>query len=271
MKESLGIVDGRPALRMERTLKHPPEKVWRAITEPAELSRWYPLQVAAMDLHVGGTIRFDDGQGTMVDAVITELDPPHVFAFSERAPESMQRESEDLVHFELRPDPAGCLLIFTHVFDDRYGAASYGSGWHTCLAVLEAALDGREAELPGPQETFDLHESYIKKFALDEGTISVSGETRTIRYERQIMMRPVDAVWTALTEGGASYLPEAVPPGKVTEERAPELLAYEWLHDGEPAGTVRWELSNGPGGARIVLTQTVPASLPTPCPPGATT
>ena len=34
-------VDGRPALRFERRLKHSVERVWRAVTEPAELARWF--------------------------------------------------------------------------------------------------------------------------------------------------------------------------------------------------------------------------------------
>ena len=35
MNATLDTVDGRPVLRMERRLAHPPEKVWRAIHEPA--------------------------------------------------------------------------------------------------------------------------------------------------------------------------------------------------------------------------------------------
>ena len=35
------IVDGRPALRVERRYRHSVERVWRAVTEPAELARWF--------------------------------------------------------------------------------------------------------------------------------------------------------------------------------------------------------------------------------------
>jgi len=34
-------IDGRPALRFERRLDHSIERVWRAVTEPAELARWF--------------------------------------------------------------------------------------------------------------------------------------------------------------------------------------------------------------------------------------
>ena len=38
-------VEGRPALRFERRLDHSVERVWRAVTEPAELARWFVSEV----------------------------------------------------------------------------------------------------------------------------------------------------------------------------------------------------------------------------------
>ena len=35
------LEDGRWRLRFTRTLEHPPEKVWRAITEPEHLAHWF--------------------------------------------------------------------------------------------------------------------------------------------------------------------------------------------------------------------------------------
>ena len=34
-------IDGRPALRFVRHLPHSVDRVWRAISEPAELDRWF--------------------------------------------------------------------------------------------------------------------------------------------------------------------------------------------------------------------------------------
>jgi hypothetical protein len=39
---TLETIDGRPALRFDRTLAHSVERVWRAITDPTELQRWFP-------------------------------------------------------------------------------------------------------------------------------------------------------------------------------------------------------------------------------------
>lgn len=271
MSTTLHAVAGRPQLRIERRLAHPPEKVWRALTEPAELSQWYPFQATAIDLRVGGMIRFDDGEGTTMDAVIVELDPPRVFAFSERAPEAMSRESEDLVRFELRPDGAGCLLIFTHTFDDRFAAASYASGWQLCLDALEEIVAGRQPTASGPMD--QLLEHYVAVLGLAEGTAETTPEGWRVRFERQLV-RPAELVWVALglTPGQGAPAVGAAPPegatvaqfpaGAVTAAAPPELLEYEWRLDGRPAGRVRWELSSGTGhGARLVLTQTGPREL----------
>ena len=48
---------GRPTLRFERRFKHPVEKVWKAITDPAELAYWFPMEVEG-DLVPGGKLRF---------------------------------------------------------------------------------------------------------------------------------------------------------------------------------------------------------------------
>ncbi|MGH3999163.1 MAG: SRPBCC domain-containing protein [Pseudonocardiaceae bacterium] len=55
--------DGRPAVRFERTYPHPIERLWSAITEPAELARWFPSSVK-IEERVEGTIEFSDDPNT---------------------------------------------------------------------------------------------------------------------------------------------------------------------------------------------------------------
>ncbi|MGP3926431.1 SRPBCC family protein [Streptomyces sp. 8N616] len=271
MNETLTTVDGRPVLRIERRLAHPPDKVWRAITEPEHLSQWYPFRATELELRIGGKIHFDDGAGTTMDAIVTELDPPRLLAFSQHAPPGTTRESDDLVRFELRPEgAAGTLLVFTHIFDDRYGAASYASGWQVCLDALEAVVAERPFE-PG-YPAAELHDSYVEKFGLDSGTFSDTADGWLVRFERQLT-QPAEQVWAQLTGEGATEpeagdaVPQAftskkVHPGAVTSVKAPALLEYEWESGGRTGGRVRWELSTGTGhGARLVLTQTGPNDL----------
>ena len=77
MDASLHTIDGRAVLWMERRLAQPLARVWRALTEPAELSRWFPATVSLAELFVGAGVRFDFGDGTAVPGGrITVVDPP---------------------------------------------------------------------------------------------------------------------------------------------------------------------------------------------------
>jgi YD repeat-containing protein len=237
MSESLRT-NGHPVLRIERRLKHPAERVWRAITEPAELSQWYPFRATAVEPRVGGRISFDAGPAGVVDALVTEAEPPRVFAFRVPAGDITPggREGDNVIQIELRPEAAdGCLLIFTHTFVDLPAAASYAAGWQTCLDAMDLVLDGRPVEVA--DISVEVYERYVEKFGLDRGEVVRMPDGWRARFERQLMYQPVEKVLAELTRDG-------------------QPLEYEWTDQGNPAGTVSWEVSEGPGGARVVLTQT---------------
>jgi uncharacterized protein YndB with AHSA1/START domain len=257
---SLHTIDGRNVLRFERRLAHPVQKVWRAITEPAELAHWFPAMVA-MEFQVGGRMRFTFPGGEMdpTDGTVTELDPPRVFAFV---------WDGDPLRMELRPDGDGSLLTFTYTFQDRPMAGSYATGWQTCLDGLGHRLAGTVPPAPAPYP--ERHDAYAEAFGLGEGTAEKDADGCTVRFER-LLPHPVEKVWPALT--GAGETPTAggeppvpvtngyVPAGPLTAVRTGTVLEYAWLSDGEPAGRVRWELAGGhPAGTRVVLTQTLPAA-----------
>ncbi|MGH2586217.1 MAG: SRPBCC family protein [Dehalococcoidia bacterium] len=264
---ALHTVDGRPILRFERRLAHPPRKVWAALTDPAQLAQWFPADIEG-DRAPGATLRFvfREDEGPAQDGLITAFDPPHLLAFTWDA---------DVLRFELHPDGRGCRLVFTHSFDDRPGAASFASGWTICLAALDSVLEGRPVD-DSLEPWAGLHEQYVERFGLAEGAAHQTAGGWTVRFERQLT-HPIDTVWASLTEtdasapnasgiaiGGPPPLPltnEFIPAGPVITVDPPALLEYAWQSENQPAGRVRWELSQGPGGARLVLTQTVPKEL----------
>jgi uncharacterized protein YndB with AHSA1/START domain len=258
MTESLRTESGRNVLRMERRLAHPPEKVWRALTTPADLAQWFPAEVR-LDLRQGGDVRFvfAGGEAPEGKGVITDLDPPHLLAFT---------WEDSHLRWELRPDGAGTLLVLENTFDDRYGAASFAAGWHTCIAALGDVLARRPVpQLSGPEAMAGLHDDYVEALGLDEGTAETTAEGWRVRFERQ-MTRPVPQVWAALAgpapivvgdPAPATLTMTGLPAGAVTEAKSPGLVEYAWLRDGTPAGRVRMELGDGTGqGARLVLVQT---------------
>ena len=103
-------VDDRPALIFERRLAHPVERVWRAVTEPAELAHWFPSAVSG-ELTPGGTLTFEFPGGDMptIEGEVIEVDPPRSLAFT---------WGDDVLRIELERDDDGCVLRFTVLFDD---------------------------------------------------------------------------------------------------------------------------------------------------------
>ncbi|MFD0473947.1 SRPBCC domain-containing protein [Nonomuraea thailandensis] len=73
---TLETIDGRPALRFERVLPYPVERVWRAVSVPAELERWFPA-AAGWTPAAGEVIEAAGGTGE-----VTEVDPPHRLAWT---------------------------------------------------------------------------------------------------------------------------------------------------------------------------------------------
>lgn len=121
-------IDGRPALRFERHLAHSQERVWRAVSEPAELAGWF---VAPVDWipEEGETFEAAGDTGR-----ITKVDPPRTLAWEWGA---------ERYRFELTPHPDGTTLVFTHVFSGALGPGwQHAAGWETYLARLDAHLAG---------------------------------------------------------------------------------------------------------------------------------
>ncbi|MQA98577.1 MAG: toxin-antitoxin system toxin subunit [Streptosporangiales bacterium] len=248
--DTLSRSSGRNVLRLERRLRHPQEKVWRAITDPEHLVHWFPSAVR-MEPTAGATMTFDFGEGVTMSGEITDLDPPRLFAFT---------WDVDHLRWELHADGEGTLLVLVHTFDDRYGGASFASGWNACVALLDELLTTGETHTSGRFE--QVHEDYVVKLGLDHGEAEDTPDGWRMRYERQLV-RPADAAWRLLsgsTEAApGGPVPEGFavpdfPPGPVTEAKSGALLEYGWER-----GTVRVELGEGTGhGARLIVTQTGP-------------
>lgn len=198
MNPSLTSSDGRSVLRMERRLAHPPERVWPALVEPERLATWFPSG-ATIEPRVGGRVQFGFGG----DGTVTDLDPPRLIAFTWET---------DHLRFELHPDGDGSVLLLTHSFDDRAGAASFAAGWRTSLVALDLALDGRPGEDPGLDHRA-LHEEYVDALGLLEPVVTGTPGGWEVAVERQLV-HPVEVV-APLVAGldGRWELPEGTGHG----------------------------------------------------------
>ncbi|HEX2131879.1 MAG TPA: SRPBCC family protein [Actinophytocola sp.] len=255
-RASLRTVDGQPVLRFERRLRHSPAKVWRAITEPAELAHWFPATVEA-EPHPGAPMRFTFPEEAVVDGKwdgeVLEFDPPKVYMF---------RWNTDVLRFELIPDGDGCHLVFTQTLGGgwvgRLGAGRTAAGWDACLAVLLAQLAGEQP--PPPEDWPAPAEAYIEEFGLAEGSVHETPDGVDLHFARDLVWKPPADVWSLLTED--TELNDHVPAGRLLHAEAPRELTYEWLHDNEPAGTVTWKIiADDELGVRVEVIQTVPSRL----------
>ncbi len=116
-------------LILTRQLRHPPEKVWQALTEPAHLREWAPFDVDA-SLGTVGTVNLTwmGAQPTPIPTKVTRADAPRVLEYGD-------------TRWELEPSAGGTRLTLWHNIDRRFismGAA----GWHISFDVMDRYLSG---------------------------------------------------------------------------------------------------------------------------------
>jgi uncharacterized protein YndB with AHSA1/START domain len=152
-------------LVLVRELNHPPDKVWRALTDPAELRAWAPFDA-------------DHSLATVGPVKLSTVGAP-----AQRVPESKVNRAEAprlLEHtwgqfemrWELEPQGAGTRLTLWHNIVRDYIAMG-AAGWHVCFDVLDGHLAGdpigrivgpEAMKLPGWQR---LHVEYAKQLGVE--------------------------------------------------------------------------------------------------------
>ena len=154
----------RGRLTFTRSLRHAPDKVWRALTETDELKNWFPdgpprgKFVEGEALEFGGT----ETDGPMFTGTVLTVDPPRVLEFL---------WGDDTLRFELQPDGSGTVLTFTDTFAEYGKAARDGAGWHACLDMLGHALDGTIPPGDNGSNWKDAYAGYQQRFGADASTI----------------------------------------------------------------------------------------------------
>ena len=152
---------GRWELRFERSLDHPVEKVWRAVTEPAGLAAWFPFDIEG-ERAAGAPLRFvfREGEGEGFEGVMVAFDPPSVM--------ELRWEEDETLRLEVVPAGSGCVLTLINRFDEIGKAARDAAGWHACLDALEAWLEG--AAVPADRWG-EVHPGYVSRFGPEAATI----------------------------------------------------------------------------------------------------
>lgn len=119
-------------LILVRELRHPPEKVWKALTDPASLREWAPFD-ADRSLGAVGQVRLTTvgaPKPQTSETRVTRADEPRLLEY---------RWGDKDIRWQLDALREGTRLTLWHNIDR--GFISMGAaGWHICLDVLERLL-----------------------------------------------------------------------------------------------------------------------------------
>src|SRR5881296_2182757 len=153
-------------LVLVRELRHSPEKVWQALTDPAQLREWAPYDADRSLGTVGSTVKLTTvGAPTphVSETTVTRADAPKVLQYNWGGFD---------IRWKLEALGGGTrLTLWTNI--DRRFISMGAAGWHICLDVLDHLLSGTPiGRIVGPDAMKfggwqRLNAEYAKQFGLD--------------------------------------------------------------------------------------------------------
>ena len=153
-------------LILVRELRHSPEKVWQAITDPAHLREWAPFDADGNLGTVGNRVKLTTVGAPaphVTETTVTRADPPKALEYKWGGFD-MRWELEDL--------GGGTRLTLWTNIGHRFIAMG-AAGWHICLDVLDRLLAGTPiGRLVGPDAIKfggwqRLNAEYAKQFGVE--------------------------------------------------------------------------------------------------------
>ena len=116
-------------LILVRELRHSPDRVWQALTDPAQLREWAPFDADGSLSTTGSTVKLTwAGTPQAIETEVKRADAPRVLEYND-------------MRWELEPLGSGTRLTLWHSIDRRFIAWG-AAGWHICLDVLDRLVGG---------------------------------------------------------------------------------------------------------------------------------
>jgi uncharacterized protein YndB with AHSA1/START domain len=162
-------------LILVRELRHPREKVWQALTDPAHLHEWAPFDADGSLAAAGATVKLTTvgapasrvSETRVTETIVTRADAPHLLEYN---------WGGFNMRWELESMGDGTRLTLWTNIGPRYIAMG-AAGWHICFDVLSHLLDGNPlGRIVGPDAMKfggwqRLNAEYSKQFGIDPPTL----------------------------------------------------------------------------------------------------
>ena len=152
-------------LVLVRQLRHSPEKVWQALTDPAQLREWAPFEADGSLAEAGNTVKLATvaaPKPQVTETTVTRADAPRLLEYN---------WGEHEMRWELEPSGGGTRLTLWTNIGHRFIAMG-AAGWHICFDVLDHLLSGTPLGrlVGGDAMKFGwqrLHAEYAKQFGIE--------------------------------------------------------------------------------------------------------
>ncbi len=135
------MTDKDLSFRMQIFIDAAAEEVWRSLTDPDQLARWWD-PVRSAEWRVGGSVVFDVGTEYKIDCDVLEFDPPRRLVTTFDC-DAYPEHPSTRVTWEIEPLDRGCLLRLVH---DEFPSTELGlhdvcQHWPTMIATLKGLLE----------------------------------------------------------------------------------------------------------------------------------
>jgi len=132
-------------LVLVREMRHPPERVWKALTDPAQLSEWAPFEADGNLGVAGSTVKLTTvgAPGLHVtETKVTRAEPPRALEYNWGGFD---------MRWQLEALGGGTrLTLWTNIA--RPYISMGAAGWHICFDVLDRLLGGAPiGRITGPE------------------------------------------------------------------------------------------------------------------------
>jgi uncharacterized protein YndB with AHSA1/START domain len=200
-----------------RELRHPPEKVWQALTDPAHLRQWAPFDADGNLGTVGTRVKLTTvkaPKAQVSETTVTRAEAPKVLEYN-WGDKDLRWELEAL---DVDGDGGTRLTLWHNI--DRGFISMGAAGWHICFDVLDRLLIGTPlGRIVGAEAMkFDwprLNSEYAQQFGIETPSLRLRKQAQEYEEARQIQqaLMPKEIPQMAGLEISGSWRPARIVGG----------------------------------------------------------